>query len=225
MERRDLEIMHYLNVLKEQSKCLDKQVAAVIVNRHGEMVAEGVNTIIACDKNCHDKENRICEVIHAEVVACANLDKLEPGPFTMYVNLFPCVPCQQTAERYGVEEIVVFGPQHKDQVFSNIRLEPNLYAELLNHNGPNKQLSVAQGELAELITAISDFFHRPDKEMTIVQFMDEVVDVELMLEQIKLIAWNRDPEAYNWLREIRTYKYGRLLDFINKGNLHGTDEA
>lgn len=216
MTGKELEIMHYLNILKEQSHCLDKQVACVIVDKDDKIVAQGVNEIIACDKNCHDKKNRTCEVTHAEVVACNRIDKFRSGPFRMYVNLFPCVPCQETAERFGIEEIVVFGPQHKEQVFENIRIEHNLYNELYRLNGRDKQLSVAQGELAELITAISDFFYREDKGMNIVEFVDEIVDVELMLEQIKMIAWEENSELYNWLREIRNYKYLRLLDYINK---------
>ena len=42
--------------------------------------------------------------------------------------------------------------------------ERSLSDKLLNHNGMEKQLSVVQGELCELVTAISDFFWRPDKK-------------------------------------------------------------
>lgn len=210
MKLFEFNIMHILNKLKEQSACLDKQVACIITNKYGSIISIGVNQIITCDKNCHDKEKRICETIHAEIIACNHLTPLDhTQAATAYLNLFPCVPCQQVLSNW-VSEIVVFGPQHKDQWFPNIRLEQNLFQTMLDHNKKDKQLSVAQGELAELITAISDYFYRPDKNLPINYFVDEIIDAEFMLDQIKLIAWEKDSETYNILRELREHKYARL---------------
>lgn len=207
-------IMHLLNKLKEQSQCIDKQVACIITNKYGSIISVGVNQIIDCDKNCHDKENRICETVHAEIVTCDHMTPLDhTQATTAYLNLFPCVPCQKVLANW-VEEIVVFGKQHKNQWFKNIRLEQNLYQNMLEHNGPDKQLSVAQGELAELITAISDYFYRPDKKIKITDFLDEILDAEFMLDQIKLITWLKEPEAYNLLRELRNDKYHKLEELL-----------
>jgi len=214
VNRPEAYIFHLMNLLKEESECIDKQVVCILTDQLYRILSYSTNKIIACDRQCHDKENRRCETIHAEIEAldkCRNRDAL----YYAFVNLFPCAPCQIALEQY-VEEIIVAGPKHKDQVFKNIRLEGDLYKNLLLDNGKNKQLSVAQGELAELITTISDFFYRDDKDIPMEKLLDEIVDVELMLMQLKTICWKTDPYAYNELRRIRSNKHIHLLDWIVK---------
>lgn len=219
MKTFELEIMHFLNKLKEQSLCIDKQVACVIVDETGMIVSSGVNMVIECNKNCHDKTNRVCRVEHAESRAYFNLREAEcEENLTAYVNLFPCVPCQNLLA-CAVEEIVVFGPRHKDQVFNNIRLERDLYQEILDDNGKDKQLSVAQGELAELITMISDYFYRSHKNIPLSEIADEIIDAELMIDQVKKVIWKIEPEIFNMLRRTRKFKYLRLLQRIEEGRL------
>lgn len=214
MNISEAHIFHLMNILKEESGCLDKQVVCVLTDDNYRILSYGVNTIVHCDKNCHDKENRTCETIHAEIMAlnkCVHKDLIHYA----FINLFPCVPCQEALGKFA-HEIIVAGPRHKEQVFSNIRLESDLYKNLLLYDGEAKQLSVAQGELAELITCISDFFYRPDKNIPIEELLDEIVDVELMLMQIKSICWHKDPEAYNKLRFIRGDKHLSLSDKVVK---------
>ena len=215
MNIQEYNIMHLLNKLKEQSACIDKQVACVITDKDHNILSVGINKIINCNKDCYDKENRICETIHAEIMACTNMSTLNRiKAKTAYINLFPCITCQRTLKNW-VHEIVVFGPKHKEQEFKNIRLERNLYADLLNSNKQAKQLSVAQGELCELVTAISDYFYRPEKNMDAHDIVDEIIDAELMLNQIKLICWNREPELYNILRNSRAWKYESIQKRFN----------
>ncbi len=218
MTYEEQNIMHFLNKLKEQSACVDKQVACVITDIRYRIISMGVNEIVSCDKNCHDKENRICETDHAEMVACANLHDFNSRSKYAYINLFPCPPCQIALSNF-VEEIIVFGKKHKDQVFENIRLEPNLYLDMLESNGVNKQLSVAQGELAELITAISDYFYRKDKHKQLANIVDEIIDAEFMLDQIKLIIWKKEPEFFSHLKVLRGPKYERLQHLLNEGTI------
>ncbi len=216
MNIQEYNIMHLLNKLKEQSSCIDKQVACIITDANFNILSMGVNKIIECDKDCHDKENRICETIHAEIVACCNMNTLNRiQARTAYTNLFPCVYCQRTLKNW-VGEIVVFGPKHKEQEFKNIRLERNLYADLLSSNKQAKQLSVVQGELCELVTAISDYFYRPEKYMSTQDIVDEIIDAELMLDQIKRICWNRDLELYNRWKQCRDFKYTEIQERLNK---------
>jgi len=220
MTHEEQNIMHFLNKVKEQSACIDKQVACAITDRNYNVVSTGVNMIISCDKNCHDKENRICETGHAEIVACRNLHEGYRGRHLMaYVNLFPCVPCQRELELNQIREIIVFGKQHKDQVFENIRLEPNMYLNMLESNGVDKQLSIAQGELAELITAISDYFYRQDKHKQLSNIVDEIIDAEFMLDQIKLIVWKKEPEFFNYLKVMRSPKYQKLQRLLKEGTI------
>ncbi len=216
MKHEEQNIMHFLNKLKEQSACIDKQVACVITDRNYNIISTGVNIIVNCDKNCHDKENRVCETDHAEIVACANLHDFNGRSKYAYINLFPCPPCQYALHNY-VDEIIVFGKQHKNQVVPNIRLEPDMYLNMLESNGINKQLSVAQGELAELITAISDYFYRKDKNKDVRDIVDEIIDAEFMLDQIKLIIWKEEPEFFNFLKVMRSPKYQRLQRLLKEG--------
>ena len=215
MNRQEAYIFHLMNTLKEESECIDKQVVCVITDKSYRILSYGVNTILACDQQCHDKENRRCETAHAENMAIANLNDFKGRAHYAFINLFPCVSCQNILTEF-VKEIVVAGPKHKEQVVKNIRLEGDLYKNLLLENGRDKQLSVAQGELAELITCISDYFYRKDKNIPIEELLDEIIDVELMLMQLKTICWKEVPYSYNTLRRIRGDKHIKLLDWITK---------
>jgi deoxycytidylate deaminase len=210
----DLEMYALLEELKQQSKCIDKQVACIIVdNISHEVLATGINTVIECDKNCHDKEHRVCNVRHAEVSAIEHFDsdKYKLGERTAYVSLFPCKACQEAILPY-VDEIVTFGMIHKDWVSGDkLTVFPHIEYTLLNHNGKEKQLSIAQGELAELITSISDVFSRNDKDKTDDDLIDELIDVELQIKLIKIIAQAQYPDLYNKLRAARSAKYAGLL--------------
>jgi deoxycytidylate deaminase len=209
----DLEMYAMLEELKQQSKCVDKQVACIIVdNATHDILATGVNTVLVCDKNCHDKEHRLCKVIHAEVSAIQRLNQGgQAKGKTAYVSLFPCKACQEAILPY-VGEIVTFGMIHKDWVSGDkLTVFPHLEYTLLKLNGPIKQLSIAQGELAELITSVSDVFSREDKDKKDEDLIDELIDVELQIKLIKIIAQEQYPALYNKLRAARSEKYAALL--------------
>lgn len=227
---RDVEMFFLLEALKERSACIDKQVACIIGNARGDILATGVNTVIECDKNCHDKEHRVCEADHAERVALRNLplsdmERELEGCWdgtrgrTAYVSLFPCTACQKAILPY-VDEIVTFGMIHKDWVSGDkLTVFPHLSYTLLKHNGNETQRSIAAGELAELITAISDVFSRDDKNARVRDLLDEIYDVELQLNLLKIMAHAREPEAFNALRAIRAEKTLRLLRKYGKSGL------
>ncbi len=218
----ELSMYHLLHILKEQSECIDKQVACIITDQFGNVLCYGVNEIIECDKNCNDKKNRICEVAHAEIVAVCSLyssygvfDHGKRIKNKAWLSLFPCIPCQEALAPH-VDEIIVFGKKHKDQVFENITLLPDYGNELIEYNGVVKQLSIVQGELSELIHIISDYaFRRKEKEIDIEQVCGEIVDVELMLHVLKLILWKDNHELFNVLKDMRIHKlfdvFGKLI--------------
>jgi len=117
---RDIQMFCIMESMKELSKCIDKQVVCLIVDKDGAIVSTGINKVIECDKNCHDKEHRKCVVRHAEIVALDNLkDKEFFTGLTAYVSLFPCKSCQEAIAPY-VDEIVTFGMAHKDWVSDKI---------------------------------------------------------------------------------------------------------
>ena len=220
LEEKRLEIYWLLGKLAETSECLDKQVACVLTDDDYNIISYGVNTIVNCNKNCHDKEHRICNVVHAEVMAKIRLPESyrHNKDLVAHVTLFPCQPCQRALEKH-CSKIISYTEDHKGQVFENIVFEKDLKAELTKHNGKAKQLSVAQGELAELITAISDYFYRPEKLIPAEELLDEIVDAELMIDLVKRILWEENREAYNILREVRVKKYAALLAKLQDGGL------
>lgn len=165
-----------LNQLRLQTKCIDKQVACIITDNKYNILSSGVNTIINCNKNCHDKEKRICNVRHAEVVACNNLNMVRYGVHAYkiaFVNLFPCVPCQNYLKVHGVKQIVTYGIKHKEQVFDNIVIEKDLDKEWINNN-------------------LSD---------TYVTCMADVVDLLMDCHIYLKLLWEKNPELYNEFRE------------------------
>lgn len=121
----DMQMYFILQQMKMQSKCIDKQVACVLLDADFNIVSQGINEIIICDQNCHNKRDRVCKVIHAEIMAFKNLSEKIEAEYA-YINLFPCAQCQLTLESLHLKEIVVFGIKHKEQVLDNIRLIPNM---------------------------------------------------------------------------------------------------
>jgi tRNA(Arg) A34 adenosine deaminase TadA len=214
----DIDMFYQLERLKEQSKCIDKQVACVIVDAEYDIIGSGVNTILQCDKNCHDKDHRSCKVYHAEIMAVRSLYSFKmaqtwriPTRRKAYTSLFPCKACQEVLLDH-VDEIVTFGMIHKDWVAGEkLTVFHHLPYTLLKHNGAEKQRSIVQGELAELITAISDTFSRDDKESGVEKLVDEIYDAELQIELLKIMAHDAYPEAYNILRKTRADKTAKLL--------------
>lgn len=110
--------------LKIHSGCIDKQVVCIITDEHYYSLSYGVNKIIACDKKCDDKENRLCITTHAEINAINNCNSilLKKRAKYAFVNLFPCAPCQKALKAIGIEKIISFTPKHKKQVFKNIEI-------------------------------------------------------------------------------------------------------
>lgn len=117
---KDVEMYKATNALKFLSKCKDKQVVCIITDNENTILSIGINTIISCDKNCEDHEKRICNVIHAEIMAVLNLnERTRKFAVRAYVNLFPCMECQVALATF-VKEIVVFGKQHKKDIVRNL---------------------------------------------------------------------------------------------------------
>lgn len=225
MNKKYIHIYTILEQLKQQSECIDKQVACIITNKEYNILGYGINEIMKCNKNCHDKENRLCNVLHAEVVAISQMDDyiLKNDAYYAFINLFPCVNCQLILAKTNIKKIICFNTQHKKQVFEDIEIVENLGDELLIANGEEKQLFVIIGELGELITEICDYFNDrvfKKKNKCIEKVIDEIIDVELMIGQLKRIIFHKDNEFYNKLRKMRIEKHLKLHDklksFYNK---------
>jgi NTP pyrophosphatase (non-canonical NTP hydrolase) len=79
-----------------------------------------------------------------------------------------------------------------------------LYKAVIKKYGAHPQLDMAMEESAELIQAINKFKRKPTKE-TIHNLCSEIADVEIMLEQLRLML-NKDLLIYN----IKEEKLNRL---------------
>jgi len=178
----DLKFYHLCNTVGKLSTCLDKQVGTVIVDRDTELMSVGFNHVKQCNGLC----DKTCRVVHSEAYAVA---RLNPGitPFRAYVNLFPCLNCQNIMSNAGIQEVYVFGAQgnkaYEKRAGLRIYLLPNLPKLLTEYNGPRNTRAVVQGECAELITAISNYDARHDRNETKAEQRTEVlkefVDIRL----------------------------------------------
>lgn len=204
LEYRMLQICQSVAAL---STCSHKQVGAVIAS--GDFIkGVGYNRVLSCN----DKHDKTCNVQHAEMMA---LDQSRHTyGSSCFVNLFPCPACQEALALAGIKAIFVFGergtkPEHPTWKDMSIYVLPPLPSLLLTFNGERNQHQVVQGELAELITAISNYDARSDraesKEDQLADLLGEMVDVQLQL-QILALSLGGGPSD-----EDHAYKYRKLL--------------
>jgi len=165
----DVKLFYVMDEMKSLSRCRDKQVVCLIVDETDNIVSMGVNNVIECDRNCGDKVNRKCSVVHAEVEAVKHLKliTLNNGPklgLRAYVNLFPCAPCQNVLDQY-VEEIVTFGMAHKEWVSDKVALfrhpfysgkpkQPELVSPIIDAS--SAQLAEAYFVAGEMVSTLQD---------------------------------------------------------------------
>lgn len=208
----ELKLYHLCHTLGQLSSCKDKQVGAIVVAYDGRM-GMGYNKVHVCNGLC----DKSCDVTHAEDMALDTFCELEGflKKSTVYINLFPCLRCQVLMEMVEVDRVVVFGARGNKPVnpywthIGKIELLPDLPKLLLSYNGPRNQRQVVQGELAELITAISDHDSRTDraevKEVLYEAILSEAVDVKLQLQALAL-SFERNTE-----KPLEMLKWNKLI--------------
>lgn len=204
-------IVYLLNVLREQSQCIDKQVACIITDKEDNLLSVGWNKVLECNKDCHNKATRICKVTHAEIVALHNLSKEnKKKAHKAYVSLFPCAPCQNACKEYGIKEIISYTPKHKDQVFDNIIIRENVNDVLLKRDAVDtyNKIEFGEKELEGVIRSLRFLSNDVTMLKNAVLFSTDmtvksIVEVELQLEQLKLMLWSINPELYNIVKRER----------------------
>jgi len=77
--------------------------------------------------------------------------------------------------------------------FPNLRYE---MLKLVNEFGIEIQFIIAMEELSELIQAISKFLRHQTNDKTLIDIFNEITDVEIMLDQIKIIFSNCIDDFY-----------------------------
>ena len=105
METKQYESLALMEATK--SPCHNRKVGAVIVDAKGEVIGLGHNYNLV-EGPCEDSNGKtLNSVIHAEVAAIANMNKLYTKPLTIYVTHNPCINCLAEIKRVGIENIVV----------------------------------------------------------------------------------------------------------------------
>lgn len=105
METKQYESLALMEAAK--SPCHKRKVGAVIVDAKGEVIGLGHNYNLV-EGPCEDSNGKtLNSVIHAEVAAIANMNKLYTKPLTIYVTHNPCISCLAEIKRVGIENIVV----------------------------------------------------------------------------------------------------------------------
>lgn len=212
-----------LQELRKQSRCKDKQVACIITDMKDNILSVGVNKVNACSSCGETGSKQGCDVVHAEVVAVCNLskDQMEVKK-RAYVSLYPCENCQVGLDNF-VEEIIVFGTKHKNCVIdeNKIKLVPNLVGELHKINGEQKQLAVITSELAELSIVVQDYFYRRhEREVSVADVLDEIIDVHLMTSiLIDIIGKNYDAQVMPKLIEGERQKLTKVASALSDGRI------
>lgn len=224
LTEKDIEMYCLLEQIKQQTSCIDKQVACIITDGK-EIKSIGYNTVQGCDKDCYNPA-RICFNTHAETMAFMNLKAPIVGPLYIYLNLFPCGNCQKIISQYNtaIAEVIIFSSIHK-QIGEYIDKDKltvfdNIGVELLNFN-KDKQLFVAMGELAELITAIADSKRRDVRNDR--NIIEELVDVELQINQIKRYLYGIDKDFITIYKNATFTKYSKLFTKFSKTGLSSLD--
>jgi len=83
-----------------------------------------------------------------------------------------------------------------------------LISQTFRYYGEAAQLNQLQEECAELILAINKY--RRKKENALNNFIEEIVDVEILIDQFKN-TWFQEDEI-NKYRDYQTIKFARLRD-------------
>ena len=106
-------IFSFMQSIKNVSKCQYRKVVCVLATKR-RLITFGINNVLECNKECFDKENRICKVIHAEIEA---LDKLQKSKYKAnkniiaYLNHYPCTACQKLLRNNKIKVVKIFS-QH-----------------------------------------------------------------------------------------------------------------
>jgi len=95
--------------MAKQSPCIKRKVGAVITDLNGLIIGQGFNYSID-GKDCECSEGKTKDtVVHAEVAAINELNKLEPinRASIIYVTHQPCENCTKAIEDAGIIHTVI----------------------------------------------------------------------------------------------------------------------
>ena len=124
----EIEMFNQAAKVAELSKCVDRHVGCIITTKDGDVIGQGHNKVLNCNQNCHDKLHRVCNVKHGEICAIESITpELRELAHTLYVTLYPCLPCMQAIEKTTICEVKVKGFSHKGATGMVILYDPEFF--------------------------------------------------------------------------------------------------
>ena len=124
----EIEMFNQAAKVAELSKCVDRHVGCIITTKDGDVIGQGYNKVLNCNQNCHDKLHRVCNVKHGEICAIESITpELQELAHTLYVTLYPCLPCMQAIEKTTICEVKVKGFSHKGATGMVILYDPEFF--------------------------------------------------------------------------------------------------
>lgn len=124
----EIEMFNQAAKVAELSKCVDRHVGCIITTKDGDVIGQGYNKVLNCNQNCHDKLHRVCNVKHGEICAIESITpELRELAHTLYVTLYPCLPCMQAIEKTTIYEVKVKGFSHKGATGMVILYDPEFF--------------------------------------------------------------------------------------------------
>ena len=88
----------------------------------------------------------------------------------------------------------------------------NIYKQAINKFGMYNQIIKTMEELAELQVELAKFFDMTNKEFDSETILEEMADVEIMLEQLKIIF-----DCHDIIDAVKVKKLKRLKGLIENG--------
>jgi NTP pyrophosphatase (non-canonical NTP hydrolase) len=96
------------------------------------------------------------------------------------------------------------------RIIDYIQSEQTVISMAIEHFGEQSQVNKSQEELAELIQALNKYrMYRSNK--TLADLLEEIVDVEIMIKQLKKMYVEANIEKYNTIRATKYYKLKERL--------------
>jgi dCMP deaminase len=124
-----------LSIFAKRATCSRRQVACILVDSMGRMLATGYNGVPRGFTHCTDTpcpgatdshgDNRNCEAVHAEqnaILQCKDLDKV----FTAYCSCTPCFECAKMLANLPALRIVRVAEEYADTRGKEILLRADI---------------------------------------------------------------------------------------------------
>lgn len=103
-----------LALVASRGTCPRRQVAAILVDSHGQLISTGYNGNAAGRAHCIEvpcagatsEDRSKCEAIHAEANAILQAAGNQRAPHTLYCSTTPCFNCANLLASIGIKKVI-----------------------------------------------------------------------------------------------------------------------